>query len=240
MFSSRTMTIVAAVSMGMASVPWVAHAESAIGNHVEVEATHGVAEVVSPGPIEQVAAEEGNVRLTTEVGELGLSVDSVDSSIEGTDDGGVVVKGRSGEFLLAVSAPTLLIDGGRQVEGRWSVDGDTIHPYSSEVTLTPDVEVQALLGKTLISKVTKDSYRSKPRWSIYPSALGRVTPVPILAQEGWKEVRAKGGVPDTLSLKNQYICHPMSELARAKPTWNIEAVRDASNMAKTLAAGCNP
>ncbi|WP_367618388.1 DUF2599 domain-containing protein [Luteococcus sp.] len=47
-------------------------------------------------------------------------------------------------------------------------------------------------------------------------------------------------MPESTSLRNQFVCHPASLVARSKPSWNIEAARNASNLWDTMAAGCNP
>ncbi|MGJ7562067.1 DUF2599 domain-containing protein [Brevibacterium casei] len=44
----------------------------------------------------------------------------------------------------------------------------------------------------------------------------------------------------TAGLKQQYVCHPMSKVARVKSTWNIEAWRPTAGLVKTAAALCKP
>ncbi|MGL5406043.1 MAG: DUF2599 domain-containing protein [Propionibacteriaceae bacterium] len=91
----------------------------------------------------------------------------------------------------------------------------------------------------LIDRVERTSEQGKGRWPIYPTTGGRVAAEWLHVTKGWGELKNKG-VPDQNGLKNQYLCHPLSQVARFKSSWNIEEWRPNVGLPATIAAKCNP
>nr|BFF07137.1 hypothetical protein GCM10023233_21060 [Brevibacterium otitidis] len=148
-------------------------------------------------------------------------------------EGGVYAVDSSGEFRLVVSAPEVA---GNVVA--WAIDGnelkvDTDRPVGSE-------RVNAAAGISLIKSVKRGTEKRKPRYMISPTKVGRFAPSAVHATAGWNEAKRKGVNRPTQGLKEQYVCHPMSKVARLKSTWNIESWRPTVGLPRTLAAACNP
>ncbi|WP_375544643.1 MULTISPECIES: DUF2599 domain-containing protein [Brevibacterium] len=91
-----------------------------------------------------------------------------------------------------------------------------------------------------MKSVKRSTEKKKPRYIITPTVAGRAAPSAVHASTGWNEAVRKGVKKPTAGLKQQYVCHPMSKIARVKSTWNIEAWRPTVGLARTVAALCNP
>lgn len=77
-------------------------------------------------------------------------------------------------------------------------------------------------------------------YSVQPTAYGRAAAEWIHARHGWPEARSKG-VDNRQGLYEQYMCHPISGLARVKSTWNLDTWRPTVGLARTIWPGrCNP
>lgn len=202
----------------------------------------GELSLASAAPLRAERLPEANTRLTASGTALTLELGP--SDVVRADGGGaVIVRTSSGAFLLAATAPSLRVPGKAAVAGRWTVRGHRITAVPADgqkLAGSPTVRVEAVVGAVLVSSVSTESWRGQPRWMITPSTLGREAPLPLLTAEGWAQARRAGGIPNTASLRNQFVCHPTSGVARSKPSWNIEAARNASNLWDTMAAGCNP
>ena len=147
-------------------------------------------------------------------------------------DGGVYALDNQGNFQMALSAPV--------VEGKkhsWEIEQSSLRVNSK---VSPDSTVHAVAGASLIKSVEKSKENKKPRYKITPTKLGRATPSGIHATAGWSEAIAKGVDKPTEGLHQQYVCHPISKVARFKDTWNIEAWRPTVGLPKTIAQACNP
>ncbi|WP_411709684.1 DUF2599 domain-containing protein [Corynebacterium sp. LaCa116] len=72
------------------------------------------------------------------------------------------------------------------------------------------------------------------RYMVFPTVLGRAMQSPIPETAGWNEAQFKGGA-DTGSLHNQSVCHPLSQVARVKPSWNLEDWRPDVGHPRTIA-----
>ncbi|MEL4356943.1 MULTISPECIES: DUF2599 domain-containing protein [unclassified Luteococcus] len=183
---------------------------------------------------------EGNTRLTLTGTRITLGLRKTDV-VEELPGGAVAARTASGQLLLAATAPTVTVPGKPPVPGWWQVTGHRMVAVSAdEKPLPKPTRVVSTVGTVLISSVTTQTWQGQPRWLIAPTDLGRTVPLSILTDEGWAQARTRGDIPDTASLKNQFICHPASGIARTKDSWNIEAARDATNLTATMAAGCNP
>ncbi|MEL4505870.1 DUF2599 domain-containing protein [Luteococcus sp. H138] len=189
-----------------------------------------------------MALPDTNTRLTLTGTVLTIGLGKTDV-VEEAPGGSIVVRTASGELKLAAEAPTLTVAGSAPIPGTWRVTGRRLSAAPADGQQLPRsraVRVSATVGTALVASVGKQSWQGKPRWLITPTELGRTAPLTVLTAEGWAQARRAGGIPDTASLKNQFVCHPTSGVARSKPSWNIEAARDASNFLETMAAGCNP
>lgn len=161
---------------------------------------------------------------------------------DGLSGGAYAVKNDK-EFAFGISAPEITTASGSTVSGVIKRDSNrklTVEPTRPLSMKDYPLTVNATFGITLIDWVNRSSFEGQPRYEIHPTNVGRVTPIPILASAGWSQAQARGGFSSTPSLYNQYICHPMSEIARGKSTWNIEAARPDVGLARTIAAKCNP
>lgn len=174
--------------------------------------------------------------MITFVADEGLSLDS---SLEWrlSDEGGIYATDDLGEFQLGLAAPVVLGESQEASEVAWELEGVQA-TVSGEHGLT-DETVQVLAGVNLIKSVAKATDKGKPRYLITPTVVGRAAPVSALAYPGWKQAISKGVKPTT-GLYRQYICHPMSQIARPKSSWNIEQWRPTVSLAATVAAACNP
>lgn len=93
-----------------------------------------------------------------------------------------------------------------------------IRPFVARVQTTPDA--------------TGITYR------VVPTRRGRSVSESEL-KIMWQEVVARG-VPDQRNLQQQFRCHPLSIIARLKPSWNLESWRPQVGLRNTMLAGCNP
>ncbi|WP_420174830.1 DUF2599 domain-containing protein [Luteococcus sp. OSA5] len=191
------------------------------------------------GPATPLPTQNTTLQLTGTQLHLALA-NSDQVSVEG---GALVVRRKSGQLRLIVTAPTLTTPGQSPASGSWRVEGQRIVAVPSQEA-TPAartaVQTRALMGTDLVAEVRRESWQSEPRWLVHPTRLGRATPVSLWRTDGWTQARRKGQIPASRSLQNQLVCHPASGVARSKPSWNIEAARDASDFIATMAAGCNP
>lgn len=156
-------------------------------------------------------------------------------------EGGAYVADNS-RVLLVSTAPTLTTARNKVVPATWEAAGHTLKIKPSQTLEAADYPAHANLqfGFSTIDKVDHGTDHGQPRYMIHPTGFGRAAPIDLLRTQGWGEARAKGNIPDTGSLYNQFICHPMSVVARAKSSWNIEAWRPDVGLPRTLAAQCNP
>lgn len=143
----------------------------------------------------------------------------------------------AGDFVVGIAPPTVTTAAGDTQEGTWTINGLVAEARTSnneEVT-----SIRALASGTPIQSVTRSTERNQPRWIITPTALGRVIDPAAHETTGWREAVARG-VANRTGLYQQFICHPMSGLARAKGTWNVEQWRPTVGLGNTLGALCNP
>ena len=47
-------------------------------------------------------------------------------------------------------------------------------------------------------------------------------------------------VPDQAGRRQQFMCHPLSIVARTKSAWGLEEWRPAVGLVRTMSNGCNP
>ena len=75
-------------------------------------------------------------------------------------------------------------------------------------------------------------------YHVRPTRAGRLADRSAL-DIAWTQAMAKG-VPDRANLRQQFLCHPLSVIARAKPTWDLESWRPTVGGVRTILAACNP
>lgn len=190
----------------------------------------------------QVPVRDASTRTVT-TRDAALALDLQPTDVVQAIGGSVVVRDGAGGLLLLIEAPLVRRGSAAPVRGQWRVDGDHLRatsPDGQALDGTQTLRIDSLVGRQLVSSVSQDSWLGKPRWTITPTKLGRDAPLSLLESDGWAQARQLGGIPESASLKNQFVCHPASLVARSKATWNIEAARDASSLSATMAAGCNP
>lgn len=73
---------------------------------------------------------------------------------------------------------------------------------------------------------------------VRPTRAGRTAGLEEL-RVAWRQV-VRRGVPDRSGLRDQFLCHPLSIIARGKPTWDLETWRPSVGLSRTMLNGCNP
>ncbi len=105
---------------------------------------------------------------------------------------------------------------------------------SSRAERTPDNPV----NRDFIASVTVEQDYSGTTYRVRPTRAGRMASNSEL-DIAWRQA-VRAGVPDRKGLRRQFLCHPMSIVARAKPTWDLESWRPTVGMVDMMLAGCNP
>lgn len=180
----------------------------------------------TPQADESILMESSDMTITAETGSAWR---------EGLD-GGAYLLDEEGDYLLTVSAPTVSTDQ-EATTTRWIISDNTL---VADADGHSDAQLTTYAGAVLVKSVKKSSEKGKPRYLITPTKVGRATPSAIHAKTGWAQAKRKGVDRPTKGLFEQYVCHPMSQVARVKSTWNIESWRPTVGMARTVAARCNP
>lgn len=157
-------------------------------------------------------------------------------------DGGAVVIKDANDAEVAAVAPAWARDArGANVPTRYEVNGTTLTQVvdlSSSSIVFP-VVADPYLGRTIISSVTRVNTSSGVSYRVVPTGWGRAFNDYIHARYGWPEAVSKG-VPARQGLYEQYVCHPLSGLARVKSSWNLDTWRPTVGLARTVAKLCNP
>lgn len=150
--------------------------------------------------------------------------------------------GKDAGFFVVATAETA---DGEVVPADIVADGNelSVQPDWSALAEEPTepVTVQVMAADIIVSSVTK-VYSSANKgwiWKVKPTAAGRVAAEWIHISFGWPQAKSQG-VPNYEKLFEQYLCHPLSQVARVKPTWNLDGWRPNVSMAATMAAACNP
>jgi hypothetical protein len=92
--------------------------------------------------------------------------------------------------------------------------------------------------KPYIASVDISFENGVERYHVRPTRAGRAA-VGDELDVAWRQAVALG-VADSANLENQFYCHPLSIIARAKPSWDLEAWRPSIGLRRTMLAGCNP
>nr|WP_297428017.1 DUF2599 domain-containing protein [uncultured Actinotalea sp.] len=154
-------------------------------------------------------------------------------------DEGLVAVDADGNLLFAVTQPQVVDARGRTIDAVVSVSGDRMLVSVEAADPEYPVVVSAAAISDLINKVTRTTTSRGYIWEVQPTAYGRAAAEWIHAAWGWPEAVRKG-VPNSQGLQEQYLCHPMSQVARVKPTWNLDSWRPTVGLPATIAALCNP
>jgi hypothetical protein len=93
-------------------------------------------------------------------------------------------------------------------------------------------------SKRLIARVDRVRTVEGIEYRVRPTRAGRLIRGDGLTAAWRQAVRA--GVPDRQGLQQQFLCHPLSVVARGKPTWDLETWRPTVGLTRTMLAGCNP
>ncbi len=89
-----------------------------------------------------------------------------------------------------------------------------------------------------IAAVTRSWEADGEVYRVRPTRRGRLA-TPEELSVAWRQTVRKG-VPDRTGLRQQFLCHPLSIIARGKPTWDLETWRPTVGLTRTVLAGCNP
>lgn len=119
-----------------------------------------------------------------------------------------------------------------------SADGDAATSGSESADGPKTPGESSTDARRLIASVKVSTEKGVPRYHVRPTRAGRTAFGDDL-DEAWRQTVAKGA-PDQRGLKNQFLCHPMSIIARGKSTWDLESWRPAVGLRSTILAGCNP
>ena len=75
-------------------------------------------------------------------------------------------------------------------------------------------------------------------YRVRPTQAGRLADWSGI-QQAWKQA-VRNGVPNRPHLRQQFLCHPLSIVARGKSSWDLEAWRPEVGLQQTMLAACNP
>lgn len=137
-------------------------------------------------------------------------------------------------FLILVVGVVAVI--GRTMVNTTAPDADGKRGSGS--TTSSSRSQNDVADRDFISSVVADAEAEGTVYHVRPTRAGR------LADRGeldiaWTQAVARG-VPDQAGLRQQFLCHPLSVVARAKPTWDLESWRPAVGGIQTMLAACNP
>lgn len=139
--------------------------------------------------------------------------------------------------VIALSLAAVVASGVTGIAGIPFV-GSASNPASSNdvpgstATTGPNGDIQ------MIRSVTVSAMAEGTRYLVAPTRTGRLAGGESL-NLAWRQTVAQG-VPNRPGLKQQFLCHPLSVVARAKSTWNLEDWRPTVGLTRTMLAGCNP
>ena len=106
---------------------------------------------------------------------------------------------------------------------------------------TPETATQGAdspQAKNYIASVNISYENGVERYHVRPSRAGRAA-VGDELDIAWRQA-VDLGVADRANLEHQFRCHPLSIIARAKSSWDLETWRPNVGLSRTMLAGCNP
>ncbi len=92
--------------------------------------------------------------------------------------------------------------------------------------------------RAFIASVTPEVVPEGTVYHVRPTRAGRLADRAEL-DLAWTQAVSRG-VPDRTGLRQQFLCHPLSVVARAKPTWDLESWRPVVGGMRTMLQACNP
>lgn len=94
-----------------------------------------------------------------------------------------------------------------------------------------------------INLINSAKYVHNPEgWTLQvtPTWYGRAMPE-VAIYSAWKELDARYYIMgDYRSMYFQFVCHPLSQIARFKGNWNLDTWRPDVGLYRTMLAKCNP
>lgn len=157
------------------------------------------------------------------------------------DDGSIVLEGGDGSVRGGIAPPWARDGRGRDIPTWYTVHGSTVTQTINHTRSSASYPIVAdpFFGIDLVASVTRADTPSGDTYRVKPTTYGRIQYAAIHAKYGWPEVVGKG-VPDRRGLFEQYVCHPNSQIARVKSTWNLDTWRPTVGYARTVLKACNP
>jgi hypothetical protein len=144
-----------------------------------------------------------------------------------------------GALALGVGVAANLIDVPEPVQrAADQVLGTPDVPGADHPSQNPAASPSATAIPKLIASVKVTTENGTPRYHVRPTRAGRVA-VGDGLDEAWNQAVAKG-VPNRSGLRQQFLCHPLSIIARTKSTWDLESWRPTVGLQNTMLSGCNP
>lgn len=122
--------------------------------------------------------------------------------------------------------------------GRWVLDQVLPAGVHAEPAPSPSAATASSHRVKLIAHVEPDDQPDGIIYHVTPTRAGRLAMGADL-DAAWEQAVALG-VPRRSSLRYQFLCHPLSLIARAKTTWDLEAWRPNVGQWRTMLAGCDP
>lgn len=89
-----------------------------------------------------------------------------------------------------------------------------------------------------IVSVTTSIENGATRYHVRPTRAGRAALGDQL-DTAWDQAVGRG-VPDLAGLRQQFMCHPLSFVARGKRSWDLESWRPTVGLKRTMLELCNP
>jgi hypothetical protein len=171
---------------------------------------------------------------------------SKNSKIEKNEKGGIIILNEKGKLIGGISPPWAIDSKGKEIPTYYEIRNNSIIQIVKHLESNPDYPIVAdpWLWRNLISSASWVRKNEGWTFSVKPTWWARANNGYYPAIAGWEELYSKykyhGLNTNLISMRNQYICHPMSQVAVLKSSWNIDEWRPNVGLWRTMKALCNP
>lgn len=174
----------------------------------------------------------------------------IGSTINKSDDGGIIVFDNQGAFIGGFAAPWAIDSQGNKIPTRYEIRGSSVVQIIDHISSNTSYPVVAdpWMYINLISSASWEYKSSGWRLLVTPTLWARVNGGSALPYyvglAGWDELYSKykdsgRGIKYNLGgMKDQYVCH--QQFAFYKSTWNLDEWRPDVSYYNTVMALCNP